>query len=368
MLTKINVVFGVVLVASAALAALALLVATTPAATTAGLVAAGLLALVAIIGRLMRQWLAPWLESLGVLTLVAFGYGIAAGDGVTIGVGLLGTVLVGLGGAVALQLRELSPVGGRIGGRPRAERDELLELMRQMHEHVMLSDTAKRVLFRDRELELLRRVIEDDIHHRDYNAALRLCDDMANVFGYREEAETYRSRIERSRHEAYESQVHAATQELDGFLQQRDWRSAHEAAARIRRLFPEAHITEMVDNRINRAREDHKHELETSFREAAEREDVEVAMERLRQLDRYLSPEEAEELADLAHNVVAKHRDNLGMQFKLAVSDRRWADAARTGDAIIAEFPNTKMAEEVRSMIDVIRTRATQAAVSAGKG
>jgi hypothetical protein len=114
-------------------------------------------------------------------------------------------------------------------------------------------------------------------------------------------------------------------------------------------------------------RDDHKRELETRFLEAANRDDVEGAMALLKELDRYLGPEEAERLAEVAQGVVAGHRENLGVQFKLAVNDHRWAEAARTGEAIIEEFPNTKMADEVRSMIDVLRTRATQSAV-AGEG
>jgi hypothetical protein len=55
----------------------------------------------------------------------------------------------------------------------------------------------------------------------------------------------------------------------------------------------------------------------------------------------------------------------LGVQFKQAVADHRWSEAAQAGEVIMAEYPNTKMADEVRSMIDVLRVRASQAAVMA---
>lgn len=361
MFTKLNVVCAVLILLGIAVDVAGAVAFVDPAARLTAFIAGGLVVAIAIAGRLLGDWLRAWLASFAVLALAAAVYGIAAGDPLVAAAGLLGGTLVGVTAALALQMSEIATASQHA---PRDGHDESVDLLRQIHEHTILSDTAKRVLYRDRELELLRRVIEDDIHRSDYNAALRLCDDMANVFGYREEAEAFRSRIESSRHERYEAQVHAALEELDGHLQHRDWRSAHEIAARIRRLFPEAHVSQVVENRINRARDEHKNELEIAFRDAAEREDFELAMERLRQLDRYMSPEEAEELSELAQTVVSKHRDNLGMQFKLAVSDRRWSDAARVGDAITAEFPNTKMAEEVRSMIDVIRTRATQTAVA----
>jgi hypothetical protein len=49
---------------------------------------------------------------------------------------------------------------------------------------------------------------------------------------------------------------------------------------------------------------------------------------------------------------------NLGVQFKLAVHDKEWTQAVRVGEQIIREFPNTKMSDEVRSMLDLLRERA----------
>ena len=56
--------------------------------------------------------------------------------------------------------------------------------------------------------------------------------------------------------------------------------------------------------------------------------------------------------------MIGKARENLGAQFRLAVQDRQWERAAEIGDRIIDEFPNTRMASEVRAMIDTIRERA----------
>ena len=67
----------------------------------------------------------------------------------------------------------------------------------------------------------------------------------------------------------------------------------------------------------------------------------------------------------MAQNIVLKHRERLSGHFKNAVNDHRWSEAAQVGDLIIAEYPNTKMADEVRSMIDALRVRASQAAVMA---
>ena len=64
-----------------------------------------------------------------------------------------------------------------------------------------------------------------------------------------------------------------------------------------------------------------------------------------------------------SEGVVSRHRENLGLRFKLAVNDKRWSEALEVGEEIIREFPNSKMADEVRSMLTVLETRAGQAGV-----
>jgi tetratricopeptide (TPR) repeat protein len=283
--------------------------------------------------------------------------------------GVAGLMFASISLAIALQLASRNSQGPGVPGAAAgmASDARVVKLLEQLVEQAMLTDNTRSVLFRTRELELLRATIEEDIAHGDYDAAVVLCDDMAQRFGAREEAEQYRTRIQRSRREHYEANVHAALGRLDELLSKRDWAHAHEEAARIRRLYPDSAAVLELDARINAARQEHKHDLEMQFVDAANREDVESAMPLLRELDRYLTPEDAVRLREIAQGVIARHRENLGVQFKLAVNDRRWAEAARIGQAIIEEFPNSKMAGEVRPMLDVLRTRASQAAVASSE-
>jgi hypothetical protein len=309
-----------------------------------------------------------WLLAVfGSLLIAAAGL-VAAGaivsEATLIGGGVLGLVVVGAAAPMCVLLRDLRSAPATSSA---SEVGRLEPLLQRIHENSMLSDNAKRILFREREIGLLREAIEVDLSEGKYNVALTLCDEMADVFGYREEAEAFRTRILQSRQERFDMEVRAALAHLDELLVRRDWGAVHREAARIRRLYGDSHLVQDLDQRILNAREEHKKELEGSFLKAAERDDVEGAMRILRQLDRYLGQDEAARLAEVAQGVVARHRENLGVQFKLAVNDRRWAEAARIGEVLIEEFPNTKMADEVRSMIDLIRTRATQAAVSSAR-
>ena len=56
--------------------------------------------------------------------------------------------------------------------------------------------------------------------------------------------------------------------------------------------------------------------------------------------------------------MIGKQRDNLGVQFKLAIHDKEWTEAVRVGEGIIKEFPNSRMADEVRELLDLLRERA----------
>jgi hypothetical protein len=279
--------------------------------------------------------------------------------------GMLGLIIIAASLPVAWALHGSSFTSKgerRVGSLDSAASSE--RLLAQIYENSMLSDNAKRVLFRDRELQLLRRAIEDDIAHGDYSSGLTLCDEMADLFGHREEAEAFRMRILQANHAAYEASVHQALDQFEHTLAARDWASAHREAASIRRLYPTHHLVQEIDQRVLGARDEHKKELESRFIDAANRDDVNQAMALLKELDRYLTREEATRLAQIAQDVVVKHRENLSTQFKMAVNDHLWAEAARVGDTIIAEYPNTKMADEVRSMIETLRIRASQAGLA----
>lgn len=103
------------------------------------------------------------------------------------------------------------------------------------------------------------------------------------------------------------------------------------------------------------ARERRKQDLERDFLAAAERDDVDRAMHLLKELDKYLTESEAEPYRETARGVITKAKQNLGVKFKLAVHHNNWTEALHVGDQIVHEFPNTRMADEVRGMQDLLQ-------------
>lgn len=271
-------------------------------------------------------------------------------------------LLAGLAPIAVFQGLAMSRAGAEGGsGRGRVLEQRMHELtcaMERMTSEAGLSEGAKRVLHRREERELLRRAIEQDIADQDWDAAMVLVRELAERFGYRSDAEEFRSRIERARAQTLDQRVVEALAELEELVRRRQWTEAYADAARIMRLYPDSHRVDRLRERIDQARMAVRRELEQRFRAAAEREQVDEAMELLRELDAYLTPAEAEPLRTLAAEVIAKSRENLGVRFKLMVQDHQWTEAVNAAERIMREFPNTRMAQEVLEMMPALREKA----------
>lgn len=247
------------------------------------------------------------------------------------------------------------------GARQRAWTQQLGDLsraVRVLNEQASLSDDARRILNRVSEREVLCRAIEEDVAAQNWDAALVLVKELADRFGYRADAEGFRTRIDDARRQTRDREINDAVGYLDGLILQRRWDAAMADAGRIMRLFPDSPRVESLRNRVAEARAVFKRDLERRFLVASREGKSDEALELLRDLDQYLTAAEAEPLRELARGVIGKARENLGAQFKLAVQDKRWREAVTLGEEIIAQFPNTRMAGEVRGVIDGIREKA----------
>ena len=286
----------------------------------------------------------------------------------TTSIDLRGFGLVGVVFTLATLPMALRAASGRDAPSPRESFDKISSAIERLTNEGGLSETAKRVLHRKEERELLRDAIEQDIAAGDYDTAMILIKELADRFGYRADAEEFRARIERVRAQSLDTQVVGALESLEQLLRERKWAEAYAEAARIARLFPESHRVQNLRERVDETHNRFKQDLERRFLLCAQREQVEEALALLKELDQYLTEEEAEPYRELARGVIGKARDNLGVRFKLALQDRAWDAALDVGEQIVREFPNSRMAHEVREMIDSLRERAAAMQSQASRG
>lgn len=308
-------------------------------------------------------WLNVLFLVMTVTGLAVLGLGVwqAWGEGryALMGLGFLGVIVPATGYLVSVMAGER--------GRLYQQVQEQTRLLQQLNERVMISDQAKRIAYRQSDRRALRQAIMEEIRADDYDAAMALVNEMAETYGYRHEAEQFRQQIIDAQSKRRKEAMEAGIRRVDEHCECADWDGARREVNKLMRMYPDYPGVEELPKRIEAARRQHKNELERAFLEAAQRDDVDRAMELMTELDKYLTPEEAQPYLEAARGVVGKKRENLGVRFKMAVQDRNWMEAIDIGEQIIRDFPNTRFADEVRGMLDKLRDRAaSQRATSSG--
>jgi len=91
---------------------------------------------------------------------------------------------------------------------------------------------------------------------------------------------------------------------------------------------------------------------------AVRNDDTDRSLEILRELDHYLTPSEGMALRESASSVFKTKLHKLGVEFSVAVTEQNWNKALMTSEQIVADFPNSRMSQEIRGKIEIIRQRA----------
>jgi hypothetical protein len=104
-------------------------------------------------------------------------------------------------------------------------------------------------------------------------------------------------------------------------------------------------------------REERKKVLLNAWDDAVNRRATDRSLEILKELDLYLTPQEAVTLQEAARDVFKDKLHNLGVQFSLAISGEQWDKALEIGRQIIHDFPNSRMSEEIREKMDVLKQK-----------
>ncbi|MBN1942960.1 MAG: hypothetical protein JW849_06665 [Phycisphaerae bacterium] len=221
-----------------------------------------------------------------------------------------------------------------------------------------LSDQAKSLIFHEREVDALRESVNALLMKQDYVGAEAMISRVESRLGLTEVAETLRSEIGHTRDSTSDDKVLEAVNRVRDVLNDRHWARAKRDAERLLALFPNHRVVAELPNEIRQAWNAYKRQLLKQYGEAVRVNDVERSIELLKELDKYLTPQEGAALAESARDVFKKKLHNLGVQFAIAVADQNWAFAVATGEEIVGEYPNSRMAREVREKLDLLRDYA----------
>ena len=298
-------------------------------------------------------------STLVLITGIWFALMLVAVAGVAIFIDTLRPTLIGAG----VLLLALLPIALACALNAESNRNTERRSLRISHQleeviaDLRLSDTARAVLSRRQEHELLRRAIEQDLTEGQWDSAHALIAKLASDYGWREEAAGLQERLERDQAATFDRSVHDAVDAFEQMLREHHWPEAYAEAARLERLYPDSPRIAGLRERVDTGRLVYRRDLERRFHLAASSDDPDEALAIFRELDLYLTPADAPRFQEAARRVFAQARERLADRFKAAVQEHRWDQAATLGRRLIAEFPNSKMANEVRGLLPTIEER-----------
>ena len=318
-----------------------------------------------------------WLQNLTCVTAIV-------GSVILIGLGIVkyatsgqiaGVWMIVVGGFVlfiAIMLMTLTPLLLKVESTCARQLSELRDLnealvrqvglLESVAENTRISDAAKALAHRDQELDALRTAIRDDVRNEKWELALNLIDEMERRFGYKEEADRLRDEVDEARNTAIQAKLQEAIEMIESHFQSHQWDRAQGEIDRLLNALPDDAMVLGLQDRMKVLMEEHKQELKLAWEEAVRRSDTDLAIDILKELDQYLSPAEAQVLQSSARDVFKEKLLQRGVQFRFAVTEKRWSDALTIGLELIRESPNTRMANEVREVLDTLRERARAAA------
>ncbi len=280
--------------------------------------------------------------------------------------GLIGAaVLLSLAAIVSLLRRTLEHHQAQIDAWHSSQdsRRRCEGLLQQISENILISDAAKEVVYRSRDRELMKNAIQEDIDQQDWEAAYRLLEQMQSRFGYSREAAQFRRLVDSNRSRAIKAVIEETRLQVDSLCATTNWDEAQRLLDDLAGQFPNSsEVKQMAQQRVEQKRAEYKEHLLADWNQALENEQIDHGIELLQKLDEYLSPAEAAELKESARGIFQAKLQSLGAVFSVAVSEQKWNRALEVGQELISEFPNSRMAEEVKGKLDILQQRAQEQA------
>ncbi len=237
--------------------------------------------------------------------------------------------------------------------------DQVKQQLDKLNENILLSEDAKAIAFREKDFNVLKQAIDEEIAKQNWESAEYLIRQMENRFGYRTQAQQLRNKIDQLRKERFEQEIAQEKKKFETFLAEYNWDAAANELAIIKQKFPNAETEiQQLEERLEAAKTSRKKHLLNLWDEAVKKNEVDRGIEILKELDKYLTPSEVAALEESARGVFRAKLHNLGMQFSLLVTEKLWDKAYEVGLEIIKEFPNSRMAQEIRERLDALKEKA----------
>ena len=225
----------------------------------------------------------------------------------------------------------------------------------QINHSTRVSETAKAIAFRDVDRQSLREAVFDKLQQQDFSAAEEIISEIAKRPEYKELAEQLRLQTKRYHDATDQERLNQVIAHINKQLDDCQWAKA---SAQIEGLIKAHQNNEQIKAMrqiLLDKKQERKRILLAAWDDAIQSHETDRSLEILKELDQYLTPNEGLALQEAARDAFRTKLHNLGVQFAIAVTEKRWVGALDIGQHIIAEFPNSKMSQEIRGKLDVLK-------------
>ena len=220
-----------------------------------------------------------------------------------------------------------------------------------------LSEEAKAIVFQDANKQFITETVLEKLEHQDIDGAYDIIDGITNCRGYEELAEHLRNEADKRRGATDQERIEQAIKAIEKLFENYQWVIANTRIEKLITAYPDSEEAKAMRQRLIETKEERKRVLLNAWDDAVKRHATDRSLEILRELDLYLTPEEGLALQEAARDVFKDKLHNLGIQFSLAVSGEQWEKAIHVGQEIMRDFPNSRMSEEIRGKMDVLKQR-----------
>jgi len=225
----------------------------------------------------------------------------------------------------------------------------------QINHSTRVSETAKAIAFRDADRQSLREAVFDKLQQQDFSAAEEIINEIAKRPEYKELTEQLRAQTDRYHDATDQERLNQVIAHIDKLFVDCQWARASAQIEGLIKAHPDNEHAKAMRQILLDKKQERKRILLAAWDDAIQNQETDRSLEILKELDQYLTPNEGLALQEAARDVFRTKLHNLGVQFAIAVTEKRWVGALDVGQHIIAEFPNSKMSEEIRGKLDVLK-------------
>ena len=225
----------------------------------------------------------------------------------------------------------------------------------QINKSTRISDTVKSIAFKDADRQSLKEVVFEKLQAKEFNAAKEIIEEIEKHPEYNDLAIELREQAEQYQNATEQERMNQIISHIEKLIHDAQWTRASAQIEGLVKAHPDSEQARNMRLVLYERKQERKRILLAAWDDAVTNQETDRSLSILKELDSYLSPNEASALQEAASDLFRTKLHTLGMQFSMAVSERRWEDALDIGQRIIKDFPNSKMCQEIYTKLDVLK-------------